>query len=204
MTHPVLAFATVLLLLPVLLIGCATALKRDGRCLASLTPEYLEATESLTRLEADWHRAVDARDRHLGLRPTHEWPALGKSLSSDQPDASVRTPSATTGPEQDEALAAYQRLREARERHQPTLTWYDRVYRRLSTRIEEDQILTEAGLMLLTSPAIVFYPIVRWNLRSVLWDGGDPDADSDPVTRYCAERLVSDQESLLREGERRP
>lgn len=204
MTHPVLAFPAVLLLLPVLLIGCATALKRDGRCLASLTPEYLKATETLTRLEADWHRAVDVRDRHLGLRATHEWLALGKSLSSDQPDASIRTPSATTGPEPDEALAAYQRLREARERHLPTITWYDLVYRRLSTRIEEDQILTEAGLILLTSPAIVFYPIVRWNLRSVLWDGGDPDAASDAVTRYCAERLASDQESLPREGELRP
>ena len=190
--------------MPVLLIGCATALKRDGHCLASLTPEYLEATESLTRLEADWHRATDARDRHLGLRPPHESPALGTSLSSDQPDANVRAPSATTGPEPDEALEAYQRLREARARHQPTLAWYDRVYRRLSLRIEEDQILTEAGLALLTSPAILFYPIVRWNLRSVLWEGGDPDEDSDPVTRYCAERLASDQERLPREGERRP
>jgi hypothetical protein len=35
--------------------------------------------------------------------------------------------------------------------------------------------------MLATSTAIVLYPLVRWNVRSVLWDGADPDADDDPV-----------------------
>jgi hypothetical protein len=35
----------------------------------------------------------------------------------------------------------------------------------------------------------VFYPIVRWNVRSVLWDEGDPDSLDDPVRRFCTGRL---------------
>jgi hypothetical protein len=93
----------------------------------------------------------------------------------------------------DPAATAYQQWRSARERLQPVLDWYDRVYRRLSNRIEEDQILTEAGLVLLATPAVIFYPIVRWNVRTVLWDGADPDAATDPVTAYCTERLAREE-----------
>ncbi len=91
------------------------------------------------------------------------------------------------------AAMAYQEWQSARQRLQPTLDWYDRVYRRLNRRIEEDQILTEAATVLLATPAVIFYPIVRWNVRSVLWDGADPDAATDPVTAYCAGRLAQDE-----------
>jgi hypothetical protein len=59
----------------------------------------------------------------------------------------------------------------------------------VQTRIEEDEMLYPVLGMLATSTAIVFYPVVRWNVRSVLWDGADPDADDDPVQRFCAGRL---------------
>jgi hypothetical protein len=70
------------------------------------------------------------------------------------------------------------------------MAWYGRVYDRFRTRLEEDQLLSETRAVLLTNPAIIFYPIVRWNIRTVLWDGTDPDVDTDAVTRFCLARLA--------------
>jgi len=81
-------------------------------------------------------------------------------------------------------------LFEARLRHQPTLDWYGRVYDRLQTRLEEEQILSDVQLVLLTGPALLLYPIIRWNFHSVMWDGADPDAESDSITLYCTDRLA--------------
>jgi hypothetical protein len=120
--------------------GCATGMKRDSACLASLVPDSLQA-------EAD----VDA------FRRTE--------------DAGKRE--------------------EARLHAASLLAWRDRVYKRVLTRLEEHQILSQTFFTLLTGPGIIFYPIVRWNVRSVLWDGTDPDADSDPITHYCSERLAA-------------
>ena len=70
---------------------------------------------------------------------------------------------------------------------------YDKVYQRVRTRTDEEEILSEVRMVLLAGPAsLVLYPIIRWNVRSVLWDGADPDADTDPVTRFCAGRLVKE------------
>ena len=70
-----------------------------------------------------------------------------------------------------------------------TAEWYSRVARRVQTRVEEDEMLIPVLGMLATSTAIVFYPIIRWNVRSVLWEGVDPDAADDPVQVFCATRL---------------
>ena len=86
---------------------------------------------------------------------------------------------------------ARRRLQDARARLGPTLAWYERLYDRLLLRSEEDEMLAETRLLLFTGPAALFYPVVRWNLHEVLWDGADPDADSDLITRYCAERLAA-------------
>ena len=129
-----------LALLCVVVSGCATGMKRDSACLASLVPDYLKAEE-----EFDAFRRVE--------------------------DAGKR----------EEARLHYVGLRE----------WQDRVYKRVLTRLEEHHILSQTFFVLLTGPGIVFYPLIRWNVRSVLWDGTDPDADSDPVTQYCTQRLAA-------------
>jgi hypothetical protein len=179
------------LLLITILNGCATALKRDGRCLASLTPDYLQAQEALAKLEDDWHRAVAARDRRLGQAGFSDRWTRENDLILGAPAVPQRR-SAPAPREEDEATAAYHRWQAARLRLKPTLDWYHRVYRRVSERIEEDQILTEAGMALMPTPAILFYPIVRWNVRSVLWNGADPDAAGDEVTRFCGDRLADE------------
>jgi hypothetical protein len=120
--------------------SCATGMKRESACLASLVPASFRAEEAL--------------------------------------DAVRRTEDAGT---REEARLRFVALRD----------WRDRVYKRLLTRLEEDQILSQTFLTLLAGPGIVFYPIIRWNVRSVLWDGANPDADSDPITLYCTERLAS-------------
>src|SRR5581483_10719486 len=90
---------------------------------------------------------------------------------------------------QADAEGAHRRLIEARRAYRPLLDWYDRVYARVRTRMDEEAMLTDVGMVLVTNPGIVFYPVIRWNIHTVMWDGADPDADSDPVTRYCRERL---------------
>ena len=84
---------------------------------------------------------------------------------------------------------AYADLMDAKVRHRPTLEWYGKVSERFRTRLDEEQILSEVRMVLVTGPGLIFYPIVHWNIHSVMWDGTDPDAESDPVTRYCADRL---------------
>jgi len=120
--------------------SCATGMKRESACLASLVPASLQAEETFDA----GRRAEDAGRRE-----------------------------------------------EARLRFAAVRDWRDRVYKRLLTRLEEDHILTQTFFTLLAGPGIVFYPVVRWNVRSVLWDGMDPDADSDPITQYCTERLAT-------------
>ena len=129
-----------LTLLLVVASSCATGMKRDSACLASLVPASFKAEEAFDAVR----RAEDAGARE-----------------------------------------------EARLRLVALRDWRDRVYKRLLTRLEEDHILSQTFFTLLAGPGIVLYPIVRWNVRSVLWDGGDPDADSDPITQYCTERLAA-------------
>lgn len=159
--------AGLLVLIGILLAGCATALKHEGRCLASLTPDYLKAQEELEYLEASWHASMLRRDaalNRLSADPRQE----------DLPDAT----------------AAYRRLVEAKASHRPMLDWYDKVYKRVRIRMDEEEILTEVGAVLITNPGVIFYPVIRWNIHTVFWDGADPDAETDPVTKFCSDRLA--------------
>jgi hypothetical protein len=136
--------------------GCATALKRESRCLASLTPDVLRAHRELARWTAP--------------PPAHH---------------------STTGIEDDPARY----FLEARDRYQPILNWYNRVYERVRVRLEEEQVLQDVRRVLWPTPGIIFYPLIRWNVRSVLWDGTDPDAATDPVTQFCRERLETEDQT---------
>lgn len=180
----------------VLLAGCSTALQREGQCLASLTDEFLHAQEELTRLEASWRAALST---HQGDLPA---PTADRSADPDaRKDGRFAMAPGSDGPGNDgwehrwpgrqAAQEAYTRFTEARIRHRPLLSWYDRVYERVRTRLEEEEILSEVRMVLMPGPGLIFYPIVRWNVHSVFWDGVDPDAGTDPVTSYCTERLSS-------------
>ena len=178
--------------------GCASAMKRDGQCLASLAPEYVNAHEELASLEASWRAALRRRDAELGSLPP---------LFAAKPDRSV-SPLDPLPPESDLAARqeqarraegrAYAELMDAKVRHRPTLEWYGKVSERFRTRLDEEEILSEVRLVLVAGPGVIFYPIVHWNVHSVIWDGTDPDAESDPVTRYCADRLSEPAASAAR------
>jgi hypothetical protein len=139
----------------------------------------------------EWHAVQEARADRFS-RPwygfsesTSEGGAIVVSVASMPRDTDF-TPSRYVG----EPDPVYDRLMQARVRHHDALTWYTRLARRVQTRLEEDDILYPVLSTLLTSPvSLVFYPVIRWNVRSVLWDGADPDADDDPVQQFCATRL---------------
>ncbi len=190
--------ATCLIALVLLTTGCATALKREGQCLASLTPDFLQAQEELASLETSWHRAMARRDAELNRAQSrlaassdlrHE-PLFTSSSEAALPDPPQRAWTArqdSTGPSSREA---YRKLIEAKSRHQPLLVWYDKIYERVRTRMDEEAILSDVRLVLITGPGVIFYPLIHWNIHSVFWDGTDPDAESDLVTRYCTDRLA--------------
>jgi len=99
-------------------------------------------------------------------------------------------------PEIDEERALYRQVTAAHAHQKDTAEWYSRVARRVQTRVEEDEMLIPVLGMLATSTAIVFYPIIRWNVRSVLWEGVDPDSANDPVQVFCATRLERENPRL--------
>jgi hypothetical protein len=142
--------------------GCAAVPALEHRCFESLTAEYLAAQDEWLARDAAWRTA------------------------------SQRLATSANGIGQAEHQAAWQQLQEARARLAPVMLWYDRLYERLRVRAEEEEILSETRLLLFAGPTALFYPLVRWNLHQVLWDGTDPDAASDPITRYCTERLAAD------------
>jgi hypothetical protein len=182
-----------LILAVIFLAGCAASLKREGQCLASLTPDYLQAQEELASLEASWRWSIARRDAELN--GTQSWlltnTVVRHDLSPSSPPGSPPSARARYDSAGRDGREAYRRLIEARSRHRPLLTWYNKVYERVRTRTDEEEILSDVRLLLVTGPGVVFYPLIRWNIHSVFWDGADPDAESDPVTRYCAERLAS-------------
>lgn len=174
------------MLLLTLLSGCSTALDREGRCLAGMIPEVLHAEEEVRSLEESWRTLARARQATRLPPPAH------RSLPFPVASRNLSLPSEVSGSfpgERDEQIA-YSRLVEAKARRHDTFVWYDRVVQRFRTRIEEDEMLSQARTALMMWPGIVLYPIVRWNVRSVLWDGIDPDVDTDPVTYFCAGRLL--------------
>jgi hypothetical protein len=166
---------TTFLIVLILLCSCATALKREGQCLETLTPEFLQVQKELAMLEASWRQAsyeIPSQADHQA-RPDSMTTLLQTGLAQHL----ARTTSLET---------AHAKLREARQRYQPVLDWYHRVYHRVRLRMEEEQLLSEVFWTLLPGPGIVFYPVVRWNLHSVTWDGVDPDDKSDPIRQFCA------------------
>ena len=180
--------------------GCASAMKRDGQCLANLAPEFVNAHEELASLEASWRAALRRRDAELGsLLP----PFAAKPDYSVSPLDPLPRESGSAARQEQARRAegrAYADLMAAKVRHRPTLEWYGKVSERFRTRLDEEMILSEVRLVLMPGPGLVFYPIVHWNVHSVIWDGADPDAESDPVTRYCTDRLSKLADSAARPG----
>ena len=169
--------------------GCASAMKRDGQCLVSLTPEFVNAHEELASLEASWRAALRRRDVELGsllppFAPKPDHPVSPLAPLPPESDLVARQEQARRAEGR-----AYADLMDAKVRHRPTLEWYGKVSERFRTRLDEEQLLSEVRMVLVTGPGLIFYPIVHWNIHAVMWDGTDPDAESDPVTRYCADRL---------------
>jgi hypothetical protein len=182
------------LILP-LLLGCHSALKREGVCLATLIPEEMSALQREDALRDVWREAHNAgyaeRLRHPRAKP---W--LAPVPSGDDPAVPATLILAHEANTQQLALEqreqdAYRHWQKTRTQHAPLHQWYVRVSKRVDTRIEERRILSDIVTGLFPSSALLFYPLISWNLRSVLWDGADPDSEGDPVTQFCRNRLAS-------------
>ena len=185
------------LVLP-LLVGCQSALTREGSCLATLIPDEMSAIEKEYALRDAWREAHNGlyaeRLRHPPAKP---W--LAPIPSEGDPVAPARLTMTHDANAQLLALEqreqdAYRHWQETRARHAPLHQWYVRVSKRVDTRIEERRILSDLATGLFPSSALLFYPLISWNLRSVLWDGADPDSEADPVTQFCLNRLASTTE----------
>ena len=190
--------ALVLSVLAGLLLGCmSTTRTRELHRLGTLMVDVSESKQELEEMESiemEWRARRQAGADYL----SHSWYPLSESvpLSTDSPipvsvplvpnDIGNLTPAKNVG--QTEAL--YRQLIQARARHHDSLAWYTRVARRVQTRFEEDDMLYSVLGMFVRAPAsLLFYPIVRWNIRSVLWDGADPDGDDDPIQQFCLTRM---------------
>jgi hypothetical protein len=139
--------------------GCVTVPTLELECFHSLAADYLAAQEERLALDATSQTAS-----HLPAA----W--LQKPLAAEPQSASEQ---------RSDALV---RLRTTR-------FWYERLSERLRLRAEEEDILSEVRLLLFMGPTALLYPIVQWNLHQVLWNDEDPDAATDPIARYCTERL---------------
>lgn len=189
--------AFLLAIVACLLAGCVSSTRlREANCLGSLMMDVWHTEGELKSVEVAWRAAQQVRyDRLL---------ASGDSLLSSLVVTSTSPPSAPVAlvPHQDGPMvrlhdvnkeqALYRQVGAARARHRETVDWYGRVAHRVQTRFEEDEMLYPVLGTLATSTAIIFYPIIRWNVKSVLWDGVDPDAEDDPVQQFCATRLDRD------------
>jgi hypothetical protein len=160
-----------------------------------------QADDEFKSAERAWRTAQQARfERSL----TRQDSSIGSSFAShiSLPSIAVTsTPVREEGskdrlPELDEERALYRQVVASQARQMETAEWYGRVARRVETRMEEDEMLNPVLGALVTSTAIVFYPFIRWNVRSVLWDGVDPDADDDPVQVFCTARLGRERPGL--------
>jgi hypothetical protein len=183
--------ALVLTLLAGLLFGCmSTTRTREVHCLGTLMTDVLESEQEMESIKEDW-RADQQRRADQSYR-TNE----STKVRIDSPTA-VPVPLMPDGMDSRsgnkkfvESDVLYRHLAQARTRYHDMLDWYTRVARRVQTRFEEDEMLYSVLGMFVSSPAsLLFYPIVRWNVRSVLWDGADPDADNDPIQQFCLTRV---------------
>jgi len=182
----------ILLILPTcLLTSCLSATReREANCLAVTIMDVWQTEHELTSAEQVWRMAQQApSERSAQSRGSSglsiqvaDAPPIGETAARFESFGFLASRS-------QEDARLYQRMVDARVSHGQASKWYGLVARRVQTRIEEDEMLYPVLGMLATSAAIVLYPLVRWNVRSVLWDGADPDADDDPVQRFCAARL---------------
>jgi hypothetical protein len=187
--------ALVLSVLAGLLLGCMSPTRtRELHCLGTLMVDVSESKQEMELIEKDWRARRQAEADQL----SRSWYPLSESTSvpTDSPipvsvplvpgDIGSLSPAKNFG--QTDAL--YRQLIQARARHHDIQAWYTRVARRVQTRFEEDDMLYSVLGMFVSAPAsLLFYPIVRWNVRSVLWDGADPDADDDPIQQFCLTRI---------------
>jgi hypothetical protein len=173
-----------------LLTGCLSAPReREANCLAATMTDLWEAEQQLTAAEEAWRDGQLAFAQRSILPPLPQRIAGKKSLSAPVMPPGVRGDDFRHLSFGTEEKALYGSIVAARSRRADASKWLGLVAHRVQTRIEEDDMLYPVLGMLVTSTAIILYPLVRWNIRSVLWDGVDPDAEDDPVQRFCAARL---------------
>lgn len=187
--------AVLLTVLAGLLLGCMSMTRtREVHCLGTLMIDVVESEQEIESIKKDWRAREYAGADHV----SRSWypPSEFASLPNDSPGpVSVALMPGGTGSlgsnanfQDTEAL--YRKLMQARARHHDIQSWYTRVAHRVQTRFEEDNVLFAVLGTFVTAPAsLLFYPIVRWNVRSVLWDGANPDADDDPIQQFCLRRL---------------
>jgi hypothetical protein len=187
--------AFLLSLIACILFGCVSATReREAQCLGSLMTGVWQSQDKVESAEHAWRTAHYARyERENTVREAAVPSVYFKEVSVSQVIASHTLVDLGGSPpvtrDQEEEL--YRKMIEMRSQHREQLAWFRRVAQRIETRIEEDEMLYPILGTLFTSPAILFYPVVRWNVRSVLWEGGDPDAEDDPVRRFCITRLAA-------------
>lgn len=180
-----------LMLTASLLTSCLSAPReREAYCLAAMVTDQWEAEQQLATAEEAWRRAqtLAAHREPLSTSPERTADRNGPSFVVVQAGLHPGDFAHLSFPTEEEG-SLYGSIVAARSRRADASKWLGLVARRVQTRIEEDDMLYPVLGMLATSTAIILYPLVRWNVRSVLWDGVDPDADDDPVQRFCAVRL---------------
>ena len=191
--------AILLTLLTLLLTSCISAPReREAHCLAATMTDVWQAQDELTLAEQVWRSAQEARSQRSSPGPSAvPVRVVGRETISIVEQAAARLESLRSlSSRSDEDATFYQRVVVARARHREASKWFGLVARRVQTRIEEDEMLYPVLGMLATSTAIVLYPLVRWNVRSVLWDGIDPDSENDPVQRFCSARLGQEDRTV--------
>lgn len=172
----------------------STTREREVHCLGAMMMDTWQARKDVESAERAWRTVQQAR---FERSRAHQDSSLLSVLIENRYSSSISVASDSLQgegagnrlPEIDEERTLYQRVTAAQARHRETAVWYGRVAHRVQTRIEEDDMLYPVLGMLATSTGIVLYPLIRWNVRSVLWEGIDPDAEDDPVQVYCTTRL---------------
>jgi hypothetical protein len=187
--------AVLLIIMVSLLMSCVSATReREAHCLAVTMMDNWQTERDLDSAEQAWRKWQKARFERSSARgdPSTVSVLFANRYASTGivEQAAMRGEEGTLlSSEDNEERTLYRSVVDSRARHWEAAKWYRFVARRVQTRIEEDEMLYPVLGMLATSTAIVLYPLVRWNVRSALWDGIDPDAEDDPVQRFCAARL---------------
>jgi hypothetical protein len=187
----------VLVVFALLLTSCLSAPReREANCLGLTMLDLRQSGEELAAAEEAWRRTLEVSAQRPAAPAVPAKTVADRNLGALlQKQVGIRRDNSVLSFGTEEERRMYGRIVAARAGHAEASKWYGLLARRLQTRIEEDDMLYPVLGMLATSTAIVLYPLVRWNVRSVLWDGVDPDAEDDPVQRFCAARLGEAQPS---------